>query len=279
MSDPPACPSTWCPKHLFMALVSLLVLGVMDTFTGPHLVFSDFYIVVVALSAWRMGRWPAGTIALTSVVIEGISDELAGKVYPHWGVTAWNLFADLLVFLLIVELIVRLHESLIHEKALARSDPLTGLANRRRFTEAATGEIERLRNYRRPFTLAMMDLDRFKALNDSRGHKAGDRLLKEFAESLRSRVRTTDLAGRLGGDEFAVLFPETDEKGARSVVSEMHEILNRNLSEGKWPVTVSIGAVTFRKSPKTVEEMLSITDKHLYQVKNTKRGGMAFGKH
>jgi len=261
------------------ALLAIAILGVADTFTGPHLSFADFYILIVAFSAWWLGRKPAYALAVLSSAVEAFSNILAGKGDPHWGVTAWNVAAELLVFALVAELIARIHILLEHEKCMARSDLLTRLANRRWFDEATSVELERLRRYNRPFTVALMDLDRFKEINDTQGHKTGDRVLRAVGDVLRAQVRKTDLPARIGGDEFAVLFPETDEKGARQMVPEIHRRLVRAMKEQNWPVTASIGAVTFHRAPKAPEQVLVEADKRMYQVKNAGRNGVAFGRH
>lgn len=261
------------------AFAAVMMLGVLDTLTGPYISFADFYILIVALAAWWSGRATAYSLAVFSTAIEGYSNLMAGREDPHWAVTAWNIVAELLVFVLVAELIVRIHALLLQERRMARSDLLTGIANRRQFEEAALAEIERLKRYRHPFTVALMDLDRFKEVNDTRGHKEGDQVLRKVADVLRSQSRTTDIPARLGGDEFAVLFPETDEKGARQMVPELHRRLGRAMKDRDWPVTFSIGAVTFHKPPRDAGEMLVQPDRLMYQVKKAGRNGVAYGCH
>ena len=268
-------------RRLFLpvAMLAIGVVGVLDTLTGAHLLFADFYMIVVALAAWHLGRPRAFFLAVLSTGVVAFSDGLVGKTDPHWLVTVWNLSAQLLVFALVAELIVRIHTLLEHEKCMARSDLLTRLANRRWFDEATAVELERLRRYGRPFTVALMDLDRFKEINDTQGHKTGDRVLRAVGDVLRAQVRKTDLPARIGGDEFAVLFSETDERGARQMVPEIHRRLARAMKEQNWPVTASIGAVTFHRAPKAPEQVLVEADKRMYQVKNAGRNGVAFGRH
>lgn len=115
---------------------------------------------------------------------------------------------------------------------LANTDELTGLLSRRRFFEMARIELARARRYKRPIALAIMDMDKFKQVNDTWGHLAGDKALKLFAVIAGSCLRACDLLGRIGGDEFAFIFPETDGEGAGAAM-------------GKLQARVALGKLTF----------------------------------
>ena len=107
------------------------------------------------------------------------------------------------------------------ERAISRTDGLTGLLNGRGFYEAAAVELARSSRYRHPLTLAYVDLDDFKEINDRLGHARGDAVLVAVAHALRRACRSTDLVGRLGGDEFVVLFPETDRDAAEAALVKL----------------------------------------------------------
>jgi diguanylate cyclase (GGDEF)-like protein len=115
----------------------------------------------------------------------------------------------------------RLTSLLAKEHALARIGPLTTVPNRRAFYEALDKERLRSLRYRRPLTIAYLDLDNFKRINDSLGHAVGDELLVQVAAGLRSNLRASDYVGRLGGDEFGVLLPETDATAAKLVLRKL----------------------------------------------------------
>jgi diguanylate cyclase (GGDEF)-like protein len=146
------------------------------------------------------------------------------------------------------------------EKELARTDMLTGLANRRAFHETLQMERARAARYTRPITLAYVDLDNFKRINDTLGHATGDDLLACAADSLRRKLRVSDVVGRLGGDEFAVLLPETNAKSAEILLQKLHEILTLAMVSKSWPVTFSIGAAAFLDNPPPADEMIRIAD-------------------
>jgi diguanylate cyclase (GGDEF)-like protein len=117
--------------------------------------------------------------------------------------------------------VARLQATADDYQALATRDPLTGLYNRRLMDERVAEEIARSRRHSRPLSALSLDLDDFKQINDSFGHAAGDLILKRFAETLRTSVRDSDVAGRMGGDEFLVLLPECPVGRAKAILSRI----------------------------------------------------------
>ena len=150
---------------------------------------------------------------------------------------------------------------------MTKTDFLTGLANRRSFIESAQSEINRARRYENSFTVAYLDLDDFKSINDTYGHLIGDTLLRTVADTIRNNLRITDISARLGGDEFAVLFPDTDSEQSEIVINKMHDRLLDTMKENNWPVTFSIGAVTFVEPPQSVDEVIKKADDFMYSAK------------
>jgi diguanylate cyclase (GGDEF)-like protein len=167
------------------------------------------------------------------------------------------------------ERIVELRSAVEREKELARTDPLTGATNSRAFGELATAELHRARRYERPFTLAYVDIDHFKAVNDRFGHSTGDRLLRLVVETMKHNSRAVDVVARIGGDEFVILFPETGPDSAQIVSRKLQERLLSVVQQDGWPVTFSIGAITFISPPPTVDEMLRLADRLMYSAKKS----------
>lgn len=170
----------------------------------------------------------------------------------------------------------RLALALENEKSLSRSDYLTGLANRRAFEELFEMECKRSRRYNRPITLAYMDLDNFKRVNDGKGHQTGDEVLVAVATTLRSCLRATDCVARIGGDEFAMLLPETDEDAARIIMKKLYAVLQTLLTRTNWPIGFSFGVVTFPSPLDSLEAMLERADKLMYEAKQGGKGAMLF---
>jgi diguanylate cyclase (GGDEF)-like protein len=175
----------------------------------------------------------------------------------------WSAVALLAVLLAAAALPGRLRDALAHQTEAAATDPLTGALNRRAFQQAA--ERERLRAERRsePVSIAYLDLDGFKEVNDRRGHQAGDRVLEELAARVLRTIRGTDLFCRIGGDEFVLMLPDTDAREAAAVL----ERARRTLGDDETPVTSSIGIATFRIVPTSVEAMVDAADDLMYRAK------------
>ena len=154
-------------------------------------------------------------------------------------------------------------------------DPLTGLFNRRYLEESLVRELHRATRTGRKVSFVMLDLDHFKAFNDSFGHQAGDLLLREAAEVIKARVRAGDLACRYGGEEFALILSEADTEGAQVCMEKIRDAV-RHLSlqyrgETLRAVTVSVGIATFPLHADNPEELIRAADGALYQAKEQGR--------
>jgi diguanylate cyclase (GGDEF)-like protein len=155
----------------------------------------------------------------------------------------------------------------------AGQDSLTGLGNRRRFEEDLAAAMARCRRDDHTGALLMLDLDRFKQVNDSHGHPAGDRLIQEVGEVLRRRTRASDSLARLGGDEFAVVLPRCSREEAQIAAEAIAgEIRRHHPREGADPVTVSIGIALFGEDPRaSVAAIVADADAAMYAAKDEGR--------
>lgn len=176
-------------------------------------------------------------------------------------------------------LISRLEQATKQLLTLAARDVLTGLLNRNSYIERATAAIRRARENGRPFTIMFMDLDGFKAVNDSLGHSAGDLLLKEFSSQLVRCVRRDDTVARLGGDEFVVLLDgvgelQQVERIAKNVLSRIKEEIY--IAGVPLRITASIGIATYPKDGDTIELLLKSADMAMYAAKQNGRNTFRF---
>ncbi|WP_018525436.1 GGDEF domain-containing protein [Alkalispirochaeta alkalica] len=163
-------------------------------------------------------------------------------------------------------------EKAYYFRALRRAaleDSLTGLQNRRSLSRTLEREIRRCSRTGAPLAALLIDLDRFKAINDSWGHAAGDMVLQHLASILKESVRETDVVSRYGGDEFIVVMPETDQSGAREARRRLEEALERGKGQAPVPYSVSIGVYSGR--PTSPEDLFQGADIHLYSEKDRKR--------
>lgn len=160
----------------------------------------------------------------------------------------------------------------------AATDTLTGIANRRRFDEQLVQSMQRTRVARAPMALAYLDIDRFKAINDSLGHKTGDEVLKEFAARLMRSVRASDLVARLAGDEFVIIFEGVNGAAeVRQIGAKIIDAIRQpfELASGPLPVTTSVGIAIFREGALTPAQLLDLADQALYAAKGQGRDGVA----
>ncbi len=157
---------------------------------------------------------------------------------------------------------------------LATTDPLTGLANRRLFFEEAARELARAARAGTPTAFVMMDLDRFKALNDARGHQAGDHVLAEVAGAVRSALRIEDLVGRYGGEEFAALLPGTELESALALAERIRSLVaSLGFEDGAGPygVTASFGVAVAAPGELDFDALVAAADAALYEAKRSGR--------
>jgi len=155
----------------------------------------------------------------------------------------------------------------------ASQDPLTGLKNRRRFGEDLRGELARSRREDTVGAVLMLDLDNFKAVNDTLGHPAGDRVIADIAGVLRGRMRATDVVARLGGDEFAIVLPRCDLDEAEEVADAIARSIRMHTPPGEAapPITASIGIATFGPRAESYDAVLSAADNAMYEAKRAGR--------
>ena len=152
----------------------------------------------------------------------------------------------------------------------AVTDPLTGLYNRRLFGESFEKELNRSRRYGQPLGLVILDLHRFKEVNDKHGHLRGDEVLRATAATLKKALRTSDSAFRIGGDEFALLLPQTDSPQALALSRRVETVFLEMLRPLQLAVTVSMdhGAAIFPQDAETADQLIRIADERLYSQKH-----------
>lgn len=261
--------------QIALAVVAVPLLGYIDLITGYELSFSIFYLAPISVAATVGGMAPGLGVSLLSAIAWGAADVLSGHQYSSDVYYLWNSLIRLGSFTVVTVLLAERRRAHARAVALARTDALTGLANGRHFDAVMDAELERCRRYGHPVSLAYIDLDNFKEVNDSAGHAAGDVLLQDMAAALRSQLRTADTAARLGGDEFGVLLPETDADAAIAAGSKIHRALVAAAGAAGYPVTASVGVVTCRRPPGSRDDFLRMADDLMYSVKKSSKNTVA----
>lgn len=250
-----------------VCLVLTGFVGLVDDLIGPETTMTLFYVVPISLASWYGSRSMGLTITIIAIATLTTAEILAGRHYSQMYLQVWNNLARFGLLTLISYLVASLRERFDVEKNLAETDPLTAAYNGRAFRQRAATEIHRLERYRRPFTVAYLDVDDFKKVNDIHGHAAGDELLKKVVSAIQPCVRELDIVARLGGDEFAILFVDTPLPGAAEAMEKIQARLRMVAGETRLPVTFSIGMVTYEEPPSDVRQMLRVADEAMYTVK------------
>lgn len=257
------------PKWLLLifGVVLIGILGVIDHITGDYSL-ALFYLLPVFLGAWFVNK----RAGLVMGLLSGLAIVLAHEI-PHPGtfdpfvMRVWNTSMEVLFLFIMSYMFSMLRRDFEVEKALARQDQLTNAVNRRSFQELAEYEINQSRRHQRVLSVAYIDLDNFKTVNDSMGHHVGDDLLVKVVQTLQQNIRSTDVVARLGGDEFCILFPETSSDATKDILEKLQGRLLSTMAANAWPVTFSIGAITYKNPPASVDSMLKEADARMYAAK------------
>lgn len=251
-----------------ISLALVLVIGVIDFLAGTEVSMLVFFMLPIFVAVWFVGKRAGTSVSVLSGIVWTAIALATAHPFEHPAIPIWNIVSKFAFLLIFANILVALKNVLEHEKELARTDYLTGAANRRYFFEVASMEVRRARRHDRPFSVTYLDIDNFKSINDSYGHSVGDSLLQSISKTIKSNVRDIDLVARLGGDEFAILMPETDGASAFAVVERIQESLMRVVRKNQWQISFSIGVATWTHPPQTVDDILKHADALMYSVKS-----------
>lgn len=267
------------PKSMLIAaLFSIFIysMAIADYLTGYAIVVSVFYLVPIFLAVWLLKKNVAFLIAIITGIVDVSVSSIGMMGTAHPAIFLWNTITKVIFYLAVAYTIEQSKDTLERERALSRLDPLTGLLNSRAFFEAGNIEISRSHRYKHPFSLAYIDVDNFKFINDTLGHSAGDDLLRELAKKIRQHIRTSDVAARIGGDEFAILFPETDAKPSTDAIDRIRAGLI-NLKHGVKAITFSVGVVTCDTLSCAFDEVVRTADGFMYSAKKGGKNAVKSG--
>ena len=267
------------------ALALFLLLNRPHTAVNSKVVFEGYFLAIGATSLRYDKRVcvTAGLLAfveyLAIVYIAATHWDLNSPIYAPfpYGQFDWSNEISRLVIMLTASalslaLVARSQKLL----QLATTDPLTRLYNRGYVDDRFAIELSRARRYRQPLTIAVIDADRFKLLNDTHGHASGDLVLQTIGETLRASFRQSDTAGRYGGEEFVVILPETDIETAQRKLESFRESIAASpialAARGeKVQVTISAGLSNFPQDAEDASELFALADERMFQAKKEGR--------
>ncbi len=259
---------------VLLALGTLALVGYLDYITGPEIASSFFYLIPVAVAVWHTGKAFGIAISALSALVWLAADIMSGTQYSHMATTCWNGAIRLGFFLVVTILLFSLKRALENEQTLLRHDTVTTALNSRYFDEVLKDEIDRSKRYAHHFTLIYIGLDNFKKVNAVFGHKQGDSALWYCVATMAGILRRSDIIGRLGGDEFCCLLPETGFDAAAVAISRLLSALEKEMTMHKWPITFSVGALTFVKPPAQADDTIKLVDKLMCDVKRNGKNGV-----
>lgn len=251
---------------LYLSFILIGLIGAIDYVIKIDIALSIFYLVPITLITWFVNqRW--GIISSLGSSVSWFIADLNASIYDYWWLPYWNALVRLGFFLITVYLLAALKQAYEYQKQLAQTDSLTGLINRHFFLELLQLESLRSLRYQRHLTLAYIDLDNFKLINDLYGHHCGDKLLKLITQAIKQEIRNTDIFARLGGDEFALLLPETNYESAQIILKRISYCCQQTIQSEFSSVGLSIGAITFIQPLNSISGMLHKVDLLMYEVK------------
>lgn len=275
-------------KHLFygrilLTALEVLLIGFSDYAKGNYIPLDIAHYIsldvlyclpiiqaarISAIHATRRSDTQTSTLVGIAIALAWSSTE-AAIAWPGYPLNAFllNTFTRSVVFTVIGRVVTKLSR----EREYARKDMLTSLANRVELVERLEAEQIRSERSGSPFSLLFIDVDQFKALNDTHGHHVGDEALKVLADILRESSRKVDVVSRFGGDEFVLLLPDTDEGSCDTLVKRIEASTDKEFQDRSWPISVSIGRITQTGRQQNMDWVLRAADENMYKVKGVRR--------
>jgi len=267
------------PREILILIICALaaIIGIVDYLTSFDVSISLFYLAPILLAAWYIDRTTGVVLSITCAIIWFVTSAIT---IPSRGIQIWVLVwdaASLLGFFLVsAVLLASLHRSLGRERKLARTDYLTGILNSRAFHEQANIEIARAKRSQKPFTIAYFDLANFKEIYYRFGQAEAEKVLRFIGRELSRYLRVTDVIGRMGGEDFIILFSETDQQNATSVIARLYSLLTAEIHKKKWPIMISMGVLTCNETAIELDKVLNEMDKMMYGAKRSGKSQITY---
>ena len=259
-----------------LSILTIIVICLAIVFLKEFIDLKPLLVIPVLLASWYGGSKTGVSIATLSSISLLLANynSLSESVY-----ISSSFYDSIVVFFayLFISIIVTNFRK-VHgiEIIAADTDALTGLSSSRKFYTELENELNRSRRYGHMLSLAYIDVDNFKNINDTLGHPVGDELLIQLSKILQISLRTTDTIARIGGDEFVCLLPETDKIAAKSAILNAEKKLKDTTNKHNWNVSFSIGVITFEMLPENVTQAVKLADDLMYQVKRGGKNDIAY---
>lgn len=254
----------------------MLIIAGAAFVVGNVIYLEPVFVLPIVVVSWYGSKNAGVLLAILSSVTLVVCRYLTSSAELSMKTIVFDGVSHIVVYIILALLVTNFRNVHREEVVAADTDNLTGLLNPRAFYIELANELLRSIRYNRIFSLAYIDIDNFKLINDSMGHSVGDELLKEVANCLKTSLRATDAVARLGGDEYACILAETEAEAAKKLFLNVSQLLKFNMSSHDWPVSFSIGLVTFETPPDDVKKAIAIADNLMYSVKNNQKDNTAY---
>ena len=252
----------------YVAIVaSLIVITLVDYYTGTEFSSFTLYLVPIGIACWYTTRHFAVVAVLVSAISWLMCEQLSGREYTSLLAPYWNALLRLVTFAIVANLITTVRRSMSALKAIAMRDGLTQLNNARAFRSKYDYVRALAARRHSPLSIAVIDLDGFKQVNDSKGHAIGDEVLRAFAHVLSDSSRTADVVARMGGDEFMVILVDAGESAARAYEARVRKTLQDSGLAQDHGIEFSMGIMTFDAPPVDVSKAIGSADALMYKAK------------
>jgi diguanylate cyclase (GGDEF)-like protein len=256
-----------------ISITIVLLAFIFDIITKENIRLGVLYLFPVSIMSIHNGRSRGTLLLVLLAILCQITVLLSFNISINAKIVESIIKPISIVLVFLLSLEVREMHLMIMDIAI--KDDLTGVLSRKSFELILDQEITRQKRYGGVFSLAYLDLDDFKKLNDTKGHQIGDEALIFLAGVLRDHTRKTDFAGRMGGDEFALLMLHTDDVNCGTICLNLSEIIKSQMISAGFNITASIGYASFEQSPESLVDALTKVDKIMYAAKTNGKGSIA----
>ncbi|MBL0715008.1 MAG: GGDEF domain-containing protein [Desulfosarcina sp.] len=261
---------------LAIGIASAAVIAVLDYLAGIRYSLAIVYLLPLYFVTLQGGRGPGLSLALVCAGFQWAAAHYAGGHRLTLPEALWLHASRGALYIFCAILLARMQKALSRTRALSLTDFLTGALNSRALYNLMENEHRQMRRYGRPLTLVYIGIDNFKMVNSRFGHTVGDTLLRKVARTMMRYLRATDRVARLGGDEYIILLSETDQDAARVVIPKICDRLADLMKDNRWPVTLSVGVVTFFTAPKLPREMIRASERLMRAVKKAGKNNVLY---
>ena len=256
-------------RDILLALFILALVSAIDHQVTYEIGLSIFYLIPISFAVVKLG-FAAGLItSILSSLSWFLNDHSTGHAYSSPLMPYWNTLMRFGYFVLHSYFLSRYKQLLTRSQQQAYTDSLTNAKNSRYLIEQIRRDHDYAAAHNKPLTLAYIDLDNFKAVNDTRGHAEGDLVLQTLAKCTVAFLGKRDTFGRMGGDEFVVILPGYTFSEANALLLKLRAAVHAEFTAHDWPVSLSVGAITYTELGRLADRLLQDVDGLMYAVKKS----------